>query len=265
MLDSDRKFYLTASVAHIAMADYELELEGMKMTRPDCATDEVIKHIKDGKGTRVGDFKGAGIEITGAEIKEVLRYVKSTTPIFSKGMETAAERVAMNAFFSQRDEGFKSKDMERGNIQEGEAVLALQEKLGIEFENTLDNQSFLTRDFLGVTPDAIQFGDNFNIVSCSEVKNPKDTTHMRYLARIKTQEDMLKECPDYYWQAQTGLYVTQAEVYHWASYHNGAEPKYRLVYCPIEPNEEHIKILRIRAERIAERVPEIIEDIKNRY
>ena len=179
-------------------------------------------------------------------------------------METAALNIAMSEFLQERDEGYKSKDMERGNLQEGEAIKALSNHTGISFDNIEDDQVFLTKGVLGATPDGLQY-DGFDIKSCAEVKNPKDTTHMRYLSGIRTQDDLLKICPDYYWQAQCGLAVTNAETYHWASYHNGYIDSCKLVYVAVKPNMKHISMLKIRAERIMLRVPEIIESIKNNF
>jgi hypothetical protein len=266
MLNPDRKYFLTASIAHRAMAGFELELAGRSMIKPDIdAFDEIKKHYdKTNENPLVGDIKTEELNVTGKEITAVCKYLKAIKPVFSDGMESVAREIAMNAIFKQRDDGLKTKDMERGNDQEGEAVIALQDKINIEFTNTLEDQTFLTKGNLGVTPDAIEYND-FIVKSCGEVKNPKDTTHMKYLATLKDQKDMLKECPDYYWQAMAGLEVTNAEVYHWASYQNGAEERYQLVYVPIYPVSEHIEMLKIRAERISKRVPVIIEEIKSRY
>ena len=69
--------------------------------------------------------------------------------------------------------------MVHGNDQEVDSVLFLSEKIGIDFIDYGDEQKFLTRGNLGVTPDAVQVAGK-SIVSCGELKNPKDTTHMLY-------------------------------------------------------------------------------------
>lgn len=267
MLNPERKHYLTASQAHIAMAGFETELAGRSMPKPDIDDGALATTLSWIRGhsakPKVGELKAIGINLSGAQINEIYSYHRSQIKVFSDGMETAALQIAMSKFILERDEGYKSPDMERGNIQEGEAINALSELTGIEFDSTGIGQQFLTKGDLGVTPDGIEYS-GFDIVSCAEAKNPKDTTHMRYLFNLKDQDDLLRVCPEYYWQAQSGLYVTGAKIYHWVSYHNGFIPECRLVYIPVTPNQEHIDMLVLRAARIMGRVPMIIDDIKER-
>ncbi len=265
MLDERRKNFVTASQAHMVMAGFELEMEGRLMQRPEFPAAEAIESfIRENNKPLVSEMKSMGISVTGKEINEVYKYVKATTPVFTRGMRSVAREIAMYSFLSNRDEQAITKDMERGNIQEGEAVTALSAHLGVEFDNTTDEQVFFSDACLGVTPDAVEY-NNFDIVSCGEVKNPKDTTHMRYLDSIHDQDDMLAECPDYYWQAQTGMLVTGTSRYHWASYHNGFTEKTRLVYVCVEPNTEHMEIIHERAERVLLAVPAIVKGIQMKY
>jgi len=266
MLNNDRKYFVTASQCHRVMAGYELELEGMNMDVPVFDSfPQVYDWIKkNNREPKVGELKAAGITASGKEIKEAWRYIKATTPVFSEGMESVAREIAMSKFIKERDESYKSVDMERGNIQEGEAIIKLQDITGREFSNTNEDQIFLSDDCLGVTPDGIEY-DGFDIVSCAEVKAPKDTTHMKYLSLIKDERSFREVVPIYYWQAQCGLAVTGAESYHWLSYHNGFDDDYQAVYLEVKPNKYHIDLLRIRAKRVLDAVPVIVDDIINRY
>ena len=263
MLNDDRKYYVTASQAHRVMAGFESELAGREILEPE--TPDLLSWIdENGIKPKVTPLKDIGIIATGKEIEAAWKYLQAQTVVFSDGMESVAREIAMTSFIRQRDEGFKSKDMERGNNQEGEAVAALSAKTGVEFTATEENQQFLTLGNLGVTPDGVEL-DGFEYKSCAEVKNPKDTTHMKYLSEIRDTESFLSVVPEYYWQAQTGLHVTGADVYHWASFHNGYDGKYQLVYLPIKPNKKHIEMLVERADRVLARVPEIVESIKANY
>jgi len=150
--------------------------------------------------------------------------------------------------------------MERGNEQEGEAVSELTKHTGVKFTAIEDDQKFFTKGNLGVTPDGVEYS-GFNIESCAEVKNPKDTTHMKYLHLLKNAASLLDIVPIYYWQAQCGLSVTGAKIYHWASYHNKFIEGYRLVYIPVERNDEHIEMLKIRSDRVVKRACEIKDDL----
>lgn len=263
MLDKDRQYFVTASQCHRVMAGFETELMGRELKRP--ARGDVLAWIEENNTKpKVGDLKKLDIVATGAEIDECYKYHRSQVKVFSDGMESVAREIAMSCFIKQRDEGFKSKDMERGNAQEGEAIKNLEAITGVKFEATEEGQKFLTLDCLGVTPDGVEL-DGFNYKSCAEVKNPKDTTHMKYLSELRSAEDILRVVPEYYWQAQCGLHVTGAETYHWASYHSGFDEKYQLVYLPVKPNPLHIEMLVERSERVLARVPEIIKSITEAY
>lgn len=268
-LNKDRAGFVTASQAHRVMAGFAMELEGKSMKKPECE-DLVFDGIKKitsviGRVPKVGELKSMDIQATGELIKQVTTYIKAITPVFSEGMESVAREIAMESFKKTKDDGFKSVDMERGDQQEGAAVAALSAFLDVDFLNTELDQIFLSDGCLGVTPDGIEY-DGFNIKSCAEVKNPKDTTHMKYLQLLKDQGDILSVCPIYYWQAQCGLSVTGSEIYHWASYHDefeypGYEDESKLVYVPIYPVDDHIKILKTRADKVLKRAPFIVEEI----
>lgn len=265
MLNDDRKHFVTASQAYRVMAGFEKELSGENAEKPSFyGFDTVSQLISDrGKKPRVGDFKEKGLTVTGSDIDAAWKYLKSREKQFTDGMFSVALELAMAEFIEHRDEGIKTLDMERGNIQEFEAILALEFITGIEFANIGENQSFLSQGCIGVTPDGIEY-NGFNINSCAEVKNPKDTTHMRYLVTINSQDDMLKNKPEYYWQAQAGLYVTDAHTYHWMSYHNQFADGLKSKYIAITPVADHIEILVERSERVVEKAKHIAEFLNER-
>jgi len=263
MLNPDRKDYVTASQSHRVMSGFETELAGKSAVKPEYEdVDKVLSVIKETGKPKVGELKALGITASGAEIEAAYKYHRSQIKVFSDGMWSVAREIAMSKFIDHRDEHIKTQDMERGNIQEGEAVAYLEGLTGVKFSNTEDQQSFMTRNSLGVTPDGLQM-DGFNVVSCAEVKNPKDTTHMKYLHLIHNQDDLLEVVPEYYWQCQTGLYVTECEKYHWLSYHKEFTKMgdYRGVYVCVEPVQEDIDMLVERSERVLAAVPGIVESI----
>lgn len=269
-LSEDRKNFVTASQAHRVMAGFELELEGLHMEKPAC-DEGVFNGIKKmvellGRKPKVGEMVSVDLVVPGELINEVFNYIKATTPVFSDGMESVAREIAMASFIKNTiEEGSITADMERGNLQEGEAVAALSAFLDVEFLNTELDQIFLSDGCLGFTPDGVEY-DGFNIKSCAEVKNPKAITHMKYLQLLWNQNDLLRVCPVYYWQAQCGLSVSGAEIYHWASYHNdfayaGYENESKLIYVPVHPVDDHIRILKARADRVLARAPVIVDEI----
>jgi len=260
MLNDDRKHFVTASQASRVMAGFDAELSGRDIEKPNFDGIDIVSTWIYDSGTkpRVGDIKAAGSTVTGKDIEAAWKYIRSKEKPFTDGMFTVALEIAMADFIEQRDEGVKTLDMERGNIQEGEAISVLESITGVEFTNTVENQLFLSRGCLGVTPDGIEY-NGFDINSCAEVKNPKDTTHMRYLVTINDQDDMLKYKPEYYWQAQAGLYVANAYAYHWMSYHNQFSDGLKSKYIRVTPVPEHIEILVDRAERVIEKAKQIAE------
>ena len=262
MLNEDRKHFVTASQAHRVMAGFETELAGKDAKRPEFDSFQSVRDWIDNNGRKpkVGELKEAGIKATGAEIEEAYRYIRSQVKVFSDGMFTVACEIAMMNFITKRDEGVKTLDMERGNIQEGEAIELLKEVTGICFTNTEDNQTFLSKGNIGVTPDGIEY-DGFDIKSCAEVKNPKDITHMKYLVQVHDQDDLLKYKPEYYWQAQAGLYVTDAKAYHWMSYHNQFIEPLNYRHIMITPVQEHIDMLVERSERVIAKAKEIEKEL----
>ncbi|HEC26713.1 MAG TPA: hypothetical protein ENI67_04805 [Gammaproteobacteria bacterium] len=266
MLDEKRKFYVTASQCHRVMAGFERELAGQGATMPEFEScQSILTWITDcEKKPLVGELKVDGIFATGGEIKEAWDYARSQVTVFSEGMESVAREIAMAEFVDVRDPGAKTFDMERGHIQQGEALDYLSWVLDIEFSATDEPEEFITRGNLGVTPDGIYRKDG-KILDCAEVKNPIDTTHMRYLSLIHSQECLLKYAPIYYWQAQCGMHVTGANKYHWLSYHKGfMRHNCCGVYVCVRPNIEHISMLVNRAKRVLARSVVITNEILER-
>ena len=234
MLNPDRKYFVTGSIAHRVMAGFETELAGRNMVEP---TGFVLAN--------------------GKEIQACWDYYQATKPIFSDGMESVAREIAMGEFIDER-ENYVSDDMENGNLYEIEAVQKLSNLVNKDFSNVGDKQLFFSKGNIGVTPDGIYY-DGFDIDECAEVKCPKDTTHMRYLVGIKSGLTLLQIEPKYYWQAQVGLYVTGANIYNWGSYHRNFIDPYNMIYLKIKPNIDHINLLVDRSEKVIERAKEIVK------
>lgn len=108
------------------------------------------------------------------------------------------------------EDGFVSKDMQRGIELEPEAVGAYQ----LATDSLVMPCGFVTRNDLpvGCSPDGVIDSVGDQIIGGLEVKCPKSTTHLSYLRNPG------KVPADYWWQIVHSLFVTGAEWWDFASF-----------------------------------------------
>jgi hypothetical protein len=161
-----------------------------------------IKHFEtkeDWKGFRKGMF-------TASEIHRLL--AKPKTGELSVGAETyIQERIAV--MLAPQKEDFYNSAMEHGNETEPQAIMAIAEKHGF---NVTDEDFIYTSigGFVFFTDDDEVFGctpDLITPVWISEIKCPDSATHLKYML-MKTAQDILDNCKDYYTQMQVNMYLT---------------------------------------------------------
>jgi len=115
----------------------------------------------------------------------------------------------------------------------------------------LDNNS-------GCSPDGFVIGEKAGI----EIKCPENpANHVTHLL-LKDQNDLKKECENYYWQIQMCLFVTQFDCWYFISFDprcNGAEKMKVLKVFP-EPKDQ--ELLRNRIKEAVELKREMIKTIK---
>ncbi|MEB4590003.1 YqaJ viral recombinase family protein [Candidatus Thiothrix sp. Deng01] len=165
--------------------------------------------------------------------------------VFGKTAHDYIEKIAAQRItnFNLEDE-FTTAYIEAGKEREAEAIQRFADKTGLELYMTGNSQEFIVSACgnYGCTPDGL-IGMDAGI----EAKAPKYSTHVRYLSRIKTADDLLLECPDYYWQCIGGMELTGRDVWHWFSFHpEMMDEEHKLHIVEIRRDEKEIKRLRDR-------------------
>jgi len=260
-LSKERNYLVTGSNAHRIMGGFESQLEDYVfnefdqwqtayMLINDRITDirALKKHIKD---------------ITAEKRDRVLKLIESEKPFeMTKGMFSYAIEIAMAYFVTEKESGYQNEAMENGVLNEIDAVLAAQKYLGVEFDLTLDDQEFFKKENIGLTPDGILFNHLLLPSEGLEVKSPTQKVHFFNIKNVKTQKDLLNYYPEYYWQCMTGIAVTGANKWHWASYNESFFDGYQLAYVEVFPVKDHVNLLLERAEMVVKKSLEIVEEIK---
>jgi len=263
-LSEERKFMVTGSNAFRVMAGFESELNKYEFEPFD--NWELIETIVGDGVTDIKTLKEHVKDITAEKRDRVLKLIRSNKPFeLTTGMETYAMEIAKAHFVEESEEGYQSDSMRNGVINEIDAVVAAEKYLGVEFEFTLDDQQFFKSENIGLTPDGILSNELLLPKEGLEVKNPIQKTHFFNILNIKTQEDLLKHYPEYYWQDMTGLAVTGADKWHWFSHNESFIEELRLVYVEVTPVKEHIDILRKRSKLVMDRVGEIVDLVRSSY
>jgi len=264
-LSEERKFLVTASNAHRIMAGYEKELQPLEF-EPFLQWQDVYEEVKKGV-IDIRTLKKQFKTITAKQRDDILKLIEHKKPFqLTKGMESYAMEIAQ-AYFTKEgedEENYQSDAMKNGVLTEYDAVNAAEKYLNVEFDLTLENQQFFKIENIGATPDGMLFDDLFLPSEGLEVKRPTRKVHFFNLNYIQTQDDLLKEYPNYYWQCMTGIAVTGAKKWHWFSHNDTLFDDYSLVHVEVNPVDIHIKLLKKRAALVIERANNIVNDLKNK-
>lgn len=200
-------------------------------------------------GSRVGDLMGQG---RGAEFSKTgIAYLN----------EIAAERL-LSPMVVNDDELFEayldeisttSKAMRIGTEREVEAreVLAAVLKRPIH-ECECINHPHIT-GFASSPDGCIHFDNHTEVV---EIKCPKPSTAMQYIADMRCADDLKRINSDYYWQCQAHMSVTGAARCHFAVYCPWlTKPLRRIV---IERDQQEVAILEQRIEQALQYVDNVV-------
>jgi len=261
MLSHERNGLVTGSNAHRVMAGWRDELECNKYVFEPFDGWEIAHKLILGGTTAIKDIK-PHVDINMEKKERILKLIKSQDKTLSDGMYGYAMEIAMNHFVETVEEGYKNEAMVNGEINEMASVAAAERYLGFEFDNTGDDQDFYKLDDIGLTPDGVKYNESFLLECGLEVKSPTQKVHFYNVNNIKTQEDLLKYHPVYYWQCMAGLAVTGVNTWHWFSHNDSFIDKMKLVYVKVEPIEEQIEILLRRAKIVKGLSNDIIEKLK---
>jgi hypothetical protein len=263
-LSNERDYIVTGSNAFRVMAGAEQELQLQDYKFEPFEGWEKVKEMIDHGITDIKTLKCHVKGVTAERRDKVIEFLKRNKPFeITKGMESYAMDIARAYFIDEKEETYQSEAMKNGSLNEINAVIAAEEYLGVDFEATLDDQQFFRLENIGLTPDGILFDDLLLPKEGLEVKNPTQKVHFFNLYKIKTQDDLLKHYPEYYWQCMAGLLVTGAKKWHWFS-HNETFGPYKLVHVEVLPIQKRMDLLLKRSELVVKRSKEIVEEL-NQY
>lgn len=177
---------------------------------------------------RLGKFTASGFH-------RLMGYINK--PELPKGAVTyIIEKVAESLIDPSTTDGYTSYDMQWGIDHEAEAVQAFTEKTGLIVDKHGIDQTLITMgEHIGCTPDGL-----IDSTHGLELKCPNSATHINYWA-IKTNADLKKNCPDYYWQIQGSMMITGRQEWYFASYDpRFINPKHRLHIVLIKLNIDDV-------------------------
>jgi hypothetical protein len=152
--------------------------------------------------------------------------------------------------------------MQWGIDHELEAIARFEADKGLIISAIGDNQRFILSDngLFGGTPDGLIF-DHEKIVGGLEVKCPNSKTHLGYRA-VSDAQTLKSAKPEYYWQCQTLMALTDTGSWHFMSYDprfTNKAPQFVAHYAEIERNDNDIAMLINRvyeAKKIRDRIIE---------
>lgn len=98
---------------------------------------------------------------------------------------------------------------------------------------------------IGASPDGVITDEQDEIVGCIEIKCPLPATATKYMVQVHDGASLKEVNPDYYYQVQTEMMVTEAD---WCDF---------IVYCEFLERPLHV----VRIERNIEDIAEMIDRV----
>jgi hypothetical protein len=146
-------------------------------------------------------------------------------------------------------EGFTTPAMRQGIEREPFARMAYESRTG----ELVEQVGFCRHEEIdaGASPDGL-IGDDGGL----EIKCPERSAHLRYL-----QQGM--EPPEYTWQIQGGLWITERAWWDFVSYNPDFPEHLQLIVRRIKRNEEAIKKLAVAVSAFLAEVDAEVERIQN--
>lgn len=184
-------------------------------------------------------------KFTSSNVYKLMTYENDLEKL-PKGAISYTEEIALEILTNGMSrEEYSNPAMERGNEKEIEAIERFEAEKGIECYQTGENQEFIEFcNYFGGTPDGLCNDDEL-----IEVKCPKPKTHFFNIKNLKTEQDLKKHYPEYYWQIQGNLLATNRTGAYFISYDDRfLEPKHQILILKIERNNEDIKKLEKRLQ-----------------
>lgn len=162
---------------------------------------------------RIGRF-------TASQIHRLMTEPKKKGEVLSVGAKTYINEVAAELLTGHRKPRFQNNAMERGIELEPMAFAALCKQLGLELTDpnvmhfgVSEFGLYAPNDYIAASPDGLILDKELIV----ELKCPDSATHLKYL-QIETPEDLLDVAPEYYYQIQLNILLSEAKGAIFASY-----------------------------------------------
>lgn len=219
---------------------------------PNPEKEKEIAWLKERKG-----------RFTGSEAVRLMGYEDKSE--FPSGALTYATEVGLECV--TKEEIFLEKNLgnavEWGKNTEIEACEEFMKKTGLVVSHYGKNQIFSKKgDHFGATCDGHILNEQGKTIETIETKCPDSKTHHYYWHNVNAS-NFKKELTKYYWQMQTGMWATGANLCWFISYDpRFISEKHKLFIVPIQRNDEDINKFRRRLSQAISEKERIIEFYK---
>ena len=118
----------------------------------------------------------------------------------------------------------------------------------------------------GVSPDGIVEADNFIVLESYgiEIKCPESQSQYAKYLTIKTAEDLKRIKPEYYWQIQFCMLITEVKEWRFITYHSDFK-NLSMIEIPVYWNTTDIDFLDERIKQANLMLDSKLEQIKNNW
>lgn len=145
---------------------------------------------------------------------------------------------------------------QHGEEMEPVAADVFAARIGCEYERL----SFVPfGDHAGGSPDRKIKGKNEII----EIKCPYNSVNQVSYLMLTDQWDLKREFPEYYWQCQSNLLFTKADLCHFVTYdHRMKDPKHQIVHIEVKPIAEDLELLGVKLGAAIKEKEDILKLLK---
>ena len=193
---------------------------------------EALTKRKEWMEMRIGRF-------TASDINRLLTYAYKD--VLSSGAITYVNEKVIEHLTKENTSIKKTEDMKRGNELEPEAISEMEKYLGVQLQNTGDDQFFYKfGDHAGATPD----GQTDTLIV--EVKCLSNKVHFEYLESIEAGKTLKEINSKYYWQVKFQMMCSKKETAFFGAYNPSFPGSSSLIVLPLRRDEKEEEFMKRR-------------------